>query len=241
MTDSSPSQVPAQQMAQAILRLERHTAREIMVPRIDVCALEVSASLQEAVDLVVKEEYSRIPVYEETIDRVIGILNAKDLLRYWRTDSSRVYLKDLVRPVYFIPESKRLDELLKEMRDQQAHLAIVVDEYGGTAGLVTMEDLLEEIVGEIYDEYDVVEPSIERIADNQAIIDARMPVEEVNRALSLDLPSTEVNTIGGFVYHHLGKIPSPGDVIETDHLHIEVCSVSGRRIRKLKVTVLTPE
>ena len=240
----SPAQVqaedPAGRMIQAVLRLEQHTAREIMVPRIDVSALDVNSSLQEAVEMVLKEGYSRIPVYEETIDSIVGVLSAKDLLPHRGADATKDNLLKLVRKPYFIPESKKLDELLRELQSQRVHMAIVVDEYGGTAGLVALEDLLEEIVGEIYDEFDVVDPLIIKLSDTESIVDARASLETVNQTLALHLQGEDVDTIGGFVYHFLGKIPSVDDTIDADQVNIKVLSLSGRGLRKLKLTLPLP-
>ncbi len=224
------------EMIAGIFELGQTVAREVMVPRIDMVAVEANTPLLKALDVIIRHGHSRIPVYEGTIDHIIGILYAKDLLEYLRDGRTDVPLREIVRKAYFIPESKHIDELLHELQRKKVHIAIVVDEYGGTAGLVTIEDLLEEIVGEIQDEYDREEAFVERVNDHEAIFDARIHLDEVNELLGLDLPTEQGDTLGGLIYSELGKIPAPGERITLDGVTIEVLSVSGRRIRKVKVT-----
>lgn len=227
-------------MISGIIRLDRTLVREIMVPRIDMIAVSAEASLQDALDVVIEGAHSRVPIYEDSIDHIIGLLYAKDLLRILRDDKREVPLRSLLRPAHFVPESKRLDELLQELQSTKVHMAIVVDEYGGTAGLVTIEDVLEEIVGEIQDEYDLgEEPLVERVNDQESIFDARVKPEEVNQILKVDLPD-ESDTLGGLVYQRLGKIPKVGDRVEVDGATVAVLSVVGRRIKKVRVTRKTP-
>lgn len=222
-------------MISGILELNRTLVREIMVPRIDVVAIEVGTPLRDALDVVIAGAHSRVPIYEESIDRVIGLLYAKDLLKALREADPAVSLRDLMRPAHFVPESERLDELLQELQRAKVHMAIVVDEYGGTAGIVTIEDVLEEIVGEIQDEYDTTEePLIERVSENEGIFNARVNVDEVNDALGLTLP-TESDTLGGLVYQRLEKMPKVGDQVRVGEVTIEVQSVIGRRIKKVRV------
>ncbi len=162
-------------MIASIFEFGETLVREVMVPRIDVLAVPVDTPMLEALDVILKAGHSRIPVYRETIDNVVGILYAKDLLRYLRDGRTDVPLSKILRPAYFIPESKKVDELLQELQQRKVHMAVVVDEYGGTAGIVTIEDLLEEIVGEIQDEYDAEEPTIEPISEHEYLFDARVP------------------------------------------------------------------
>lgn len=223
------------QMITGILQLDRMLVHEIMVPRIDVIALDVETSLRDALDVVIAGAHSRVPVYEESVDHVIGLLYAKDLLKTLRDTQANVSLRALLRPAYFVPESKRLDELLQELQQNKVHMAIVVDEYGGTAGIVTIEDILEEIVGEIQDEYDTgEEPLIERLGENEGVFNARVNIDEVNEALSLRLPN-ESDTLGGLVYQRLEKMPKVGDQVRVDDATIVVLSVVGRRIKKVRV------
>jgi CBS domain containing-hemolysin-like protein len=224
------------QMIRGVIDLGETTAREIMAPRIDIVALEVDATLDDAMKLIVERGFSRIPLYQETIDNVLGMIYAKDLLRCV-TEGRRPALADIARPAYFIPESKRVDELLEELRRSKVHIAIVVDEYGGTAGLVTIEDLLEEIVGEIQDEYDREEAPIERVTETEAILDARVSIDALAELFDFELEEQQdYDTIGGFVYHHLGKVPSAGDEVSVDGLTLRVLSVLGRRIKKVRAT-----
>lgn len=229
------------EMIYGIFELGDTLAREVMVPRIDVAALEVGTPLGEAIDVAVRAGHTRLPVYEETIDNIVGILNVKDLLKVLRDGSSQVSLQQILRPAHFIPETNKVDELLKELQQKRIPLAIVVDEYGGTAGLVTIEDILEEIVGEIRDEYDVAEePVYQKVSDNELIFDARADLDDVNQLLELELPTQEADTLGGLIYNQLGKVPKVGDEVRLDGVTISVLSVVGRRIKKVKLTVEPP-
>ena len=226
-------------MISGILQLDRTLTREIMVPRIDVVAIEVETPLRAALDVMIAGAHSRLPVYEESIDHIVGLLYAKDLLKTLRHGLTDVPLRTLLRPAYFVPESKRLDELLQELQRNKVHMAIVVDEFGGTAGIVTIEDVLEEIVGEIQDEYDTGEkPLIEQVCENEGVCNARATISDVNDALALDLPE-ESDTLGGLVYQRLDKLPRVGDQVRVGNVTIEVLSVIGRRIEKVRVTKLT--
>jgi magnesium and cobalt exporter, CNNM family len=224
-----------QEMIDAVIDMDKTTAREIMVPRMDVTGLPADATIDRAVDLIRARGYSRIPVYEESIDNIIGVLYAKDLFRYLRAVQTDLQVGGLVRPAYFIPESKKTDDLLRELQRQKVHIAIVADEYGGTAGIVTIEDLLEEIVGDIQDEYDREEAKIVAISDDEAIFDATVSIDDVNDALKLNLEGEDVDTIGGLLYERLGKVPALGDQAELDGVRLRVESTAGRRIRKVRV------
>ncbi|MSQ15340.1 MAG: HlyC/CorC family transporter [Dehalococcoidia bacterium] len=227
------------QMIRGVIRLEETLAREIMVPRIDVVAVEVKTPLRQVIQTILESGYSRIPVYEDSIDNIIGVLYAKDLLKSsFGNGSAPQSIKELgLRDAHFIPENKKVSDLLTELRQKRVHIAIVVDEYGGTAGLVTIEDLLEQIVGEIEDEYDPQEEvHIQRLADDDFIIDAKVDIEEMNEVLGTNIEKEDFDTIGGFVYSKLGKIPNNGDHLSLDGLTISVLSTAGRRIRKVRVT-----
>ena len=222
------------QMIRGIIDMEDTTAREIMVPRIDIAALDEEDTLDDALQIIVQKGYSRLPLYRETIDNVTGIIYAKDLLRCL-AENRRPALKEVARPAYFIPEAKKVDELLSELRASKVHIAIIVDEYGGTAGLVTIEDLIEEIVGEIQDEYDREEAPVERVSESEAILDARVSVDTLTELFGFESEDQQdYDTIGGFVYHHLGKVPSAGDEVRVDGLTLRVLSVIGRRIKKVR-------
>lgn len=233
--------IDEQAMIHRIVGLEEKTAREVMVPRIDVVGVEVDARVPEIVDLVEANGYSRMPVYEESLDNIVGVLYAKDLLPLLRKGVSDVTAGQLARPAYFIPESKRVDELLQELRRGKVHFAVVVDEYGGTAGVVTIEDVLEEIVGEIRDEYDTEEEErYEVVSERVAIFDAAVSVDDVNRALGLSLETDGFDTLGGMVYHRLGKVPEEGDTFREGDLVVTVLSTEGRRIEKIKLERVEP-
>lgn len=223
------------EMIASIFEFDATLVREIMVPRIDITALEVESSIDEALDLIVETGYSRIPVYEGMIEDIVGILNAKDLLTHLKDGESRPALRDMLRPPHFVPETNKVDELLEELQRQRIQMAIVVDEYGGIAGLVTVEDALEEIVGEIEDEYDTVEPFSKMVSDNEIIFNARMDLDDVNRMMGTDLPTDASDTLGGLLYSLSGGVPKVGDEFVVDGVTIAVLSLLGRRIKKVRV------
>ncbi len=224
------------EMLRSILKLDVSTAREIMVPRLDMVAVELCSSLADAAGLVVQSGHSRLPVYEETLDRVVGIVHARDMLSLLSGPGADAPLSDILRPAYFIPEVKRLDELLGELQDKGIQMAILVDEYGGIEGLVTMEDLLEEIVGEIEDEFSRTDsPEVVHLQDGAVLVDARTTTDDVEDLFGTPIDDQDVDTVGGYVYRTLGRIPQAGDVVFTDQLRIEVVSILGRRLRKLRI------
>ncbi|HEX8024862.1 MAG TPA: hemolysin family protein, partial [Candidatus Limnocylindrales bacterium] len=228
-----------EQMINAVIELGERRVHEVMVPRVSIAALPVSASFDEAIELVIREGHSRIPVYEDSIDEIVGILYAKDLLPYLKPDAAeRPSLRTLLRPPVLVPESMTIDDLLHELQRRKVHLAIVLDEYGGTAGMVTIEDLLEEIVGEIQDEYDVEEPMVVKLSESEARVDGRADVDALNELFDLDLEledADEYDTVGGLVFHRIGKVPAPGDKVQLDGLTLTVESTDGRRVGKVLV------
>jgi CBS domain containing-hemolysin-like protein len=223
------------EMIYSIFELGDTLAREVMVPRIDVVAFDVDTPLLEALDSIMEAGHSRIPVYEETIDDVVGVLYAKDLLHYLRQARTDVPLASILRKAYFIPETKKASDLLPDLQQRRVHMAIVVDEYGGMAGLVTIEDILEEIVGEIQDEYDSEEPFFEYVSDDEYVFDARMDLDDLNRLMGVDLPTDDSDTLGGFIYTELGRVPVVGNKVSYGNLDLKVESVAGRRIKKVRV------
>jgi putative hemolysin len=229
------------EMIASIFEFGDKLVREVMVPRIDVASVPADLPMLAALDVILKAGHSRIPVYSNSVDNVIGVLYAKDLLRYLRDGRTDVPLGRILRPAYFVPESKKVDELLGELQQRKVHMAIVVDEYGGTAGIVTIEDLLEEIVGEIQDEYDAEEPTVEEVAEDEYLFDARVPLDEVSKLLGVELPAEGGDTLGGFIYSQLGKVPAVGDTIEHGPVNIEVLSVAGRRIKQVRASVKMTE
>jgi CBS domain containing-hemolysin-like protein len=191
--------------------------------------------LDAAVDALLKSGYSRVPVFDETVDRTLGLLYAKDLLRVWRQGEQLHELRGLLRPVHFIPEAKRVDELMAEMQAQRIHMSIVVDEYGGVAGLVTLEDIVEEILGEIQDEYDQAEEApYQKTADQEYIFLGRVDIDDFNEVMGSQLSKDEADTLGGFIYQELGRVPNVGDSVQQKTLMLTVEQVSGRRIRKVR-------
>ena len=209
--------------------------REVMVPRTDMVVVKSEATLADALDTITNAGYSRIPIYEGDTDNIIGVLYAKDLLKrtFSRDDKTKVSV--LGRAPLFVPEQKKVSDLLREMQQERVHMAIVVDEYGGTAGLVTIEDVIEEIVGEIVDEYDQEEPLVEPLEGASIRVSARLPIDEVNELLSVDLPHEEWDTVGGLVFGLTGRVPSPGERIKYDSLEFQTERVTGRRIQKVVI------
>jgi putative hemolysin len=228
-----------EQMISAVMSLSDSKLHEVMVPRIDIAAIDQEASFDDAVTLVLTEGHSRTPLYKESVDHIVGILYAKDLLRIIAAGGPRPRLRDIMRPALFVPESQAVDDLLNELQRRRVHMAIVLDEYGGTAGLVTIEDLLEEIVGEIQDEFDEEEPMKVIVREGEAILDGRADIDEmgelIDPALELE-DDEEYDTVGGFVYHRIGRVPVVGDTVAVDPFKITVIKVTGRRVGKVRVT-----
>jgi putative hemolysin len=226
------------EMIRSIFDFADTTVREVMVPRIDMVTLSGDATVSEAVDLAMQGGFSRIPVYdaERGIDEIIGVLYTKDMLKQLRENHSALPIRDLVRPAYFVPETKKLDDLLREIRQTRNHMVIVVDEYGSVAGLVTIEDLVEEIVGDIKDEYDREENLYERVSEHEYIFDAKISIADFNDVMDADLGDEEgYETLGGFVYAQLDKIPSAGDTVTSGDLTFTVLATRGRRITQVRV------
>jgi putative hemolysin len=231
-----------QQMIGAVLELGDQRAHEVMVPRIDIVALPVSATLDQMVETIVREGHSRIPIFQDSIDNIIGILYAKDLLPFV-TSRELPTIRKILRTPLFVPESISVDDLLHSLQRRRVHIAIVLDEYGGTAGLVTIEDLLEEIVGEIQDEYDVEEPMVEAISENEARIDGRASIDDLTTHFGIELNGDdreEYDTVGGLVYHEVGGVPVVGDTFDVDGLKVTVESTDGRRVGKVLVVRRVP-
>ena len=225
------------EMLRSIIQLDNSTAHEIMVPRLDVVALETNTPIPQAIEPIIKSGHTRIPIYEENIDHIVGIIHSLDLLQLLsREDWGQASLKDLARPAYFIPETKRLDDLLEEFQQKAVQMAVVVDEYGGTEGIITLEDLLEEIVGEIEDEFSWAdEEEVVTEDDGSAVVNASVTNDVIEELFGAKLDNPDVDTIGGYVYMSLGRMPRLGDVVETDSLTIEIVSVLGRRIQKVRI------
>jgi putative hemolysin len=234
-----------EQMINAVIELGSRRVHEVMVPRIAMAVMQIPATFDEAIDTIVEHGHSRIPVYEESVDEILGILYAKDLLPILRESAGpRPDLRTLLRTPVYIPESMTVDDLLHEFQRRKVHIAIVLDEYGGTAGLVTIEDLLEEIVGEIQDEYDVEEPMVVRISDDEARLDGRASVDDLAELFDVSLgleDEDEYDTVGGLIYHRIGGVPAPGDRVDVDGLTLTVETTDGRRVGKVLAVRRRPE
>jgi CBS domain containing-hemolysin-like protein len=223
------------EMIVSVLEFGDRLVREVMVPRIDIVSADVETTTSDALKLFMESGHSRIPVYEETIDNIKGLLYAKDLLSLWGKEPTKT-IGDLLRKATFVPESKQADELLKELRASKVHMAIVVDEYGGTAGLVTFEDLIEEIIGDIQDEYDIHEEAeyIQHGPDNYTV-DASISLNDFNNLLDVEFSTEDSDTLGGFLFTQLGRVPEVGERVEHENLTLRIETIDGRRIRKVRV------
>jgi len=226
------------EMIRSIFSLGSTMVREIMIPRTDMACVSAEATVREILDTIISCGHSRIPVYDATIDNIIGLLYAKDLLKYWGEDQEHVRVRAIIRPPYFIPETKDLEQLLQEFKRKRVHLAIVIDEYGGTSGLVTIEDLLEQIVGDIQDEYDKEEELFEVNADGSITADARMPVEDLEKHFEIEIERDKFDTIGGLIFHLSGKIPAVGDIVDGAGLRLTILDADERKIIKVCIARL---
>jgi CBS domain containing-hemolysin-like protein len=210
-------------------------AREVMTPRPDMVTVEAEATVRDALEAALAAGYSRIPVEEDGIDDIIGIAYAKDLVRAERQGKAAQVVRDSMRPPKFIPESKEVSDLLREMQEEKFHMAIVVDEYGGTAGLITLEDLLEELVGDIVDEFDVEQPTVERSDDGSVLVSALYSVDDADDLLGAELPRGPWDTVGGLMLDLAGRVPDPGDSVEVDGFRLTAVDVRGRRIGRVRI------
>jgi magnesium and cobalt exporter, CNNM family len=229
-------------MIQGIFDLSDKQVHDVMIPRTDIRAIDVETPGEKVLEQVVAVGHSRIPVYQGTPDEIVGTLYVKDLFRRLARGEKDVSLRQYLRPAHFVPETKRVDQLLTEMQKNKVHMAIVVDEYGGTAGLVTIEDLVEEIVGEIRDEYESEPELVIPVSEHEALMDGRIPFDDVIEAFDLDLPPSEdYDTLGGYIVHELGRLPRQGEEVRTDGVRFAVETVDGRRVRRVRVTRAAPE
>ena len=227
------------EMLSSIFEFGETIVREVMVPRTDMVACSIDAPIAEVLEAVISSGHSRIPVYEETIDSIIGVVYAKDLLRHWGQPLEEIKLRKLLRRAYFIPETKLIEELLREFRNSRIHLAIVIDEYGGTSGLITIEDLLEEIVGDIQDEYDREEEWLEVKEDGSIVVDGRLNLEELEEHFEIELPREKYDTVAGYLSHLAGHIPVAGEEFISVGLSMKVLSSDQRRIDRVQVSRAT--
>jgi len=223
------------EMIQSILSFRDTLAREIMVPRTDAVIVSADTPIEELLQLVIQEGHSRFPVHGGSIDNIIGILHVKDLLSCWSEE--HLDLKDIVRAPYFIPETKKISHLLRELRDKKSHMAIVIDEYGGTAGLVTIEDIIEEIIGEIHDEHDNEDTLMVTTEEGDLLVDARLEIEKLVEHFDLEVPKGNFESVGGFIISLLGRVPQPRETITHAPLEMTIESADARKIRKVRVRV----
>ncbi len=228
------------EMIHSIFEFGDKVAREVMVPRPDMVMVERSATVGEAVRLLIEHRLSRLAVYDGDPDHIVGVVHAKSLLPYLHDGRVQTPVAQVMRPPAFIPEQKRVSELLEELRRQHQALAIVVDEYGGTAGLITIEDLLEEIVGEIYDEHDVEQAPVQRLDERTVIIAGKLPLDEAARQAGVELPAGDYDTIAGLICDRLGAIPTLGARVETDHAVLVVEGLDGHRVTRVRITRKEP-
>ncbi len=229
------------EIVEGALDLEETIVREIMVPRIDLVAVKAEATVAEAIKIAIESGHSRFPAYEESLDNIVGVIHVKELLRKAWEGKWDDPVKTILRPPYFVPETKNAAELLREMQRQRIHMAIVVDEYGGTAGIITLEDLLEEIFGEIQDEYDREEPLIREVGEGEYILDGRLSLEELEEIIGKELDLEGIDTLGGLVYSRFGKVPERGAHFQLEGFDFEVLSLVGRRIGKIRLRKITGE
>ncbi len=238
-------QAAEQEMIDGVLELEDLTASDIMVPRLDMVAVSVNTPPAQILQIITTTGHSRIPIYDQAIDEMLGVLHAKDLLPFVTRNVSEVRIRRLLRPAYIVPESKRVDELLRDMRRQRQQIAIVADEYGGIAGIVTIEDIVEEIIGEIHDEYDrTVEEEIVELSDDVLEVSGGVVMHEVVDHFELDaddFDDVDYDTIGGFVLKHLERLPVTGDIVEAGGIRVEVLRVERHRVRRVRIERIAPE
>ncbi len=228
------------EMIQGIFSFRDTIAREIMVPRTEmVSARAEEATLTDIITLIVESGHSRIPIYQESVDNIVGILHAKDLLSYWGSESADI--RDKMRAPYFIPETKKISEVLKDLRDKKSHMAIVIDEYGGTAGILTLEDIIEEIIGEVLDEYDAEEKLITDNEDGSITVDARLDVEELEDYLKVEFPEGKFESVGGFIISLLGRVPEVDERIEYKNIEMVIEAANSRKIEKIRIRSIDQE
>jgi putative hemolysin len=224
------------QMLHAIFDFGELLVRRVMIPRTEISAFEADSSLEEAIEDAVNSSFTKFPIYDDDLDNIIGIVHIKDLLRAERKpEQANCKIRELAREAYFVPESVPVRSVLQQFRDQRRHIAIVMDEFGGTAGLVTLEDLMEEIVGEVSDPFDTEQPEFQRRSDGTVVLDGLLAIEEVNREMGLSLSDPNYDTIAGFLLGHLNRIPTVGDTVDIENVRFRVEEMDGRRIARLSL------
>jgi len=224
-------------MLQSILELDETIVREIMVPRTSMVCCDRNAPLPDVLEAVIESGHSRIPLFQDTNDNIIGFVYAKDLLRFWGQPLEEIPLDEVLRTPFLVPESITVSDLLKQFRQRRVHVAIVIDEYGGTSGLVTIEDLIEEIVGDIQDEYDLEEEWLVPQNDGSFLVDGRLPIEDFEEQFGLEVEREKFDTVGGYLVEHLGQVPEDGESLKIDGLDIHIVTADQRAVRQLRVAV----
>lgn len=223
------------EMIQSILELRETVTREVMVPRTEIVAVNDNSTIEDILALILKYGHTRMPFYNENIDNIVGILNVKDLLRFWSEPFQKGDIISILRKTYYIPETKNIHLLLHELKEKKSHMAIVIDEYGGTSGLVTLEDLIEEIVGEIHDEHDIDENPFTKLPGGEVLVDSRVEIEEFEEYFGLKVPEGQFETLGGFIFYLIKKIPVVGEAITCENLKITIEAADERSIKKVRI------
>ncbi len=227
-------------MIQSIVEFSDTVARKIMTPRISMVGVEEGATIGETIKIFQEEGYSRLPVYQGDMDHIVGFLMSKDLLKFWGEDLATTPLpKDIIRPAILVPGNKKIGDILTELRHRKSHLAVVLDEYGGTAGLITMEDIIEEIVGDIHDEYDEEEPDIAAVSPNLTMASGQAAIEDLSEYLGLDLPEGDYDTLGGFLTHQIGQVPQAGEKITWENLEFIIKAADNRKVEQVEIHKLS--
>jgi len=225
-------------MINSVFEIDDIDVGDVMIPRIDITAISEDSNLKRALEVIINCGHSRIPAYKESIDNIVGLLYAKDILPFLaKEDIENIKINTLIRPAYYVPETKKINILLKELQVKKIHMAIVLDEYGGTEGLVTIEDILEEIVGDILDEYDNEEDLIEKIEESVYIVKSEISLEEINEYFDTELPEEDFDSLGGYIFNTLGRLANQGDKIDFQHLTMTVKKIHKNRIKLIEIKI----
>ncbi|HOD97388.1 MAG TPA: hemolysin family protein [Syntrophales bacterium] len=229
------------EMIQSILEFKDTVVREVMVPRTEIVAVSAGATIEEIVRIISIYGHTRMPVYRGDIDHIIGVVNVKDLLKFWSREVTEKDFLSILRKPYYIPETKNISQLLHELKQKKYHLAIIIDEYGGTAGLVTLEDLMEEIIGEIHDEHDTQEPGIVEETDGYTLVDGRVEIEELEEYFGVTFDEGKYETLGGLILNTVKRIPAAGETIIVDNFEMTIVAADERRIKKVRIRKIRKE
>ena len=223
------------EMLQSIIEFKETIVREIIVPRTDMVCCSLDDAIEKVVETILASGHSRLPVYEGTVDRIVGLVYAKDLLRFWGKENKDLCIESVMRSPFYVPETKKVEELLREFRSRRVHIAIAIDEYGGTSGLITFEDLIEEIVGDIQDEYDLEEDWLVPAEDGSVMVDARLSIDELEEHFDVRIDRDKFDSVGGFLFNLLGRVPQKGEEIVSGPLRMQVLECDERKIHKVRI------